>query len=306
MRMVVRGVGLALSVGLVAAACSAAPAASPSGGVASPSGAPASAGGDTVCAKEDLAVKTPGQLTIGTDNPAFEPWFAGGTPEGSEWEINDPSTGEGYESAVAYAVAEKLGFTEDEVTWVVVPFAQAYAPGEKTFDFALNQISITPERAEAVDFSEGYYDVNQAVVAVADTPAAEASSIEDLKGVLFGAQVGTTSYDYVVENVQPDQEPRVYDSNDAAIQALEAGQIEALVVDLPTAFFVTAAQMENGTIVGQFPPVGEQEQFGLVLEKDSPLTDCVDQAITALRADGTLDEIREEWLQNPDQPPVLE
>jgi polar amino acid transport system substrate-binding protein len=192
------------------------------------------------CAKDQLNLVQQGQLTIGTDNPAFPPWFAGGTPQGSPWEINDPSTGKGFESAVAYAVAGELGFSDAEVEWVEVPFNQSFKPGPKDFDFDINQISYVPERDEAVDFSESYYDVNQALVAVQGTPIADATTLEELSQYKFGAQVGTTSFAYIEENIQPDQDPAVYDTNNDAIRALENGQIDGLVVDLPTAFFVTA------------------------------------------------------------------
>jgi len=258
------------------------------------------------CARENLTLVEDGQLTIGTDNPAYPPWFEGGSPEGSQWEINDPATGEGFESAVAYAIAEELGFAEDEVEWVVVPFNQSFRPGPKSFDFDINQISFTEERASAVDFSESYYDVNQAIVTVAGSSIADATSIADLKDAKLGAQIGTTSYDYIVENIQPSQEPSVYDTNNDVISALNAKQIDGIVVDLPTAFFVVAAELDDGVIVGQFPAAGEQERFGLVLEQDSPLTPCVDAAIATLREDGRLEEIQQEWLADKVDAPVLE
>jgi polar amino acid transport system substrate-binding protein len=211
------------------------------------------------------------------------------------------------QSAVAYAVAEELGFAEDKVTWVAVKFDNAYAPGPKTFDFDINQVSYTPERAQTADLSDGYYFLSQALVAVAGTPIADARSIADLTGYQFGAQAGTTSYDTIVNVILPTKEPRVYDSNDAAIEALKNTQIDGLVVDLPTAFFVTAVQVENGVIVGQFPPtVGEQEHFSLVLAKDSPLTACVNHALGALKADGTLEQITQEWLADKVNAPVLQ
>ncbi|HET9546014.1 MAG TPA: ABC transporter substrate-binding protein [Gaiellaceae bacterium] len=261
---------------------------------------------EDTCAKESLNLVNPGQLTIGTDNPAFPPWFEGGTPEGSEWEINDPSTGEGFESAVAYAVAEELGFTEDEVEWTVVPFNQSFRPGPKDFDFDINQISFTERRAQNVSFSDSYYDVNQAVVALNSSPIADATSIADLADAKLGAPVGTTSYDYIVENVQPSQDPSVYDTLNDGVSALAAGQIDGLVVDLPTAFFITAVQVEDGTIVGQFPSVGEQEYFAMAFELDNPLVDCVNEALAALEEDGTLDGIQQEWLADKADAPVLE
>jgi polar amino acid transport system substrate-binding protein len=258
------------------------------------------------CSKDDLQTTTSGKLTIGTDNPAFPPWFDGGTPKGSKWEINDPSNGKGFEGAVAAAVAKKLGFAPTEVVWVVVPFDQSFKPGPKSFDFDINQISIKPERAKNVDFSEPYYDVNQALVAIKGTSLTKAKSIADLKDAKLGAQIGTTSLDYINDEIKPTKQPSVYNTNNDVISALKAKQIDGIVVDLPTAFFVTAVQVPNGTIVGQFPDAGTQEQFGLVLAKDSPLTACVDEAITALRDDGTLDSIQQEWLAKKANAPVLQ
>ena len=258
------------------------------------------------CAKEELTLVNAGGLTIGTDNPAFPPWFEGGTPEGSEWEINDPATGEGFESAVAYAVAEQLGFSEDEVEWMVVPFNLSFRPGPKDFDFDINQISYVEERDRAVDFSDSYYDVNQAVVTLQSSDFADAASIQDFQGAKLGAPVGTTSYDYVVENIQPGEDPAVYDTLNDAVSGLKNRQVDGIVVDLPTAFFITAVQVPNGTIVGQFPSVGGQEYFGMVFEEGNPLRDCVNEALAALREDGTLDSIQQEWLADKTDAPVLE
>lgn len=259
-----------------------------------------SAGTDTAaaasCDKASLALKTAGTLTLGTDNPAFPPWFGGGE-KNKPWEINDPSTGEGYESAVAYAVAEKLGFTPTEVTWKVIKFDTSFAPGPKDFDAFINQVSITPERAQNVDFSSGYYNVNQAVVGLGDKPIAQAKSIANLKKYKLGAAVGTTSLSAIEDKVQPDAKASVYNTNDDAVAALKAGQIDGIVVDLPTGYFVTAAQVEGSKIVGQFPTEGaEPEQFGMVLEKDSPLTACISTAVDDLRADGTLEKLETQWL----------
>jgi polar amino acid transport system substrate-binding protein len=258
------------------------------------------------CEKENLNLLVPGQLTIGTDNPAFPPWFEGGTSEGSPWEINDPGTGEGFESAVAYAVAEELGSSESEVEWVEVPFNQSFKPGEKDFDFDINQISYASKRDQAVDFSESYYDVNQALVAVEGSPIAEASSLAELQDAKLGAPIGTTSYDYIVNNIQPSEDPGVYDTLNDAISALENGQVDGVVVDLPTAFFITAVQVKDGVIVGQFPTVGEQEYFGIVFAEGNPLVPCVDQALQALKEDGTLAAIQQEWLADKADAPVLE
>ena len=245
-----------------------------------PSAAPTEAPTATpdACAPENLALKAPGVMTIGTDNPAYPPYFEKGdgtfTPP---WEdlgyTGDPGSGKGFESAVAYAVADKLGFAKDKVAWTVVPFTNAFAPGAKTFDFVINQVSYKPERAEAVDLSEGYYNLNQGVVALKDNPVAKAKTLADLKAYKFGAMVGTTSYDAIQKVIVPTTPAMVYDTNDAALEALKATQIDGLVVDLPTADFNVNVQIENsaGTIVGQLEPFGgTPEYFSLLLEKDSP------------------------------------
>ena len=220
--------------------------------------------------------------------------------------MGDPTSGEGFESAVAYAVAEELGFTAEEVEWVVVPFDQSFRPGPKDFDFDINQISYTEERDGSVDFSDSYYDVNQSVVALADSEIADATTIAELQDAKLGAPIGTTSYDYVVENVQPTEDPAVFNTLNDAVTALGNGQIDGDVVDLPTAFFITAVQVENGTIVGQFPAVGEQEYFGMVFEEGNPLRDCVNEALASLRESGELDAIQQEWLADKADAPVLE
>jgi polar amino acid transport system substrate-binding protein len=255
------------------------------------------------CEKGDLNLVNEGQLTIGTDNPAFPPWFGG--DEKKPWKVSDPRSGEGFESAVAYAVAEELGFSKDEVQWVVVPFNTAFAPGSKKFDFDINQISFKPARAKAVDFSDSYYNVNQALVVVEGTKIASAGSIAELKPYELGAQLGTTSYDYIVNNIKPSKQPAVYDTNDGAVQALKNQQIDGLVVDLPTAFFVTAVQVENSKILGQFPSVGGGEHFGMVFEKGNSLVRCVNEALSKLRSDGTLEDLQDQWLSKVAGAPVL-
>jgi polar amino acid transport system substrate-binding protein len=271
---------------------------------AAPTSAVTESAGANPCAKDQLQLVNAGRLTIGTDNPAYPPWF-GGKEEGV-WKISNPASGEGFESAVAYAVAEKLGFTRDEVDWTVVGFNNSFKPGPKDFDFDVNQISYAPKRAKAVDFSDSYYNVNQAVVALSTSKIAGATSIADLKDAKLGAPIGTTSYDYIVENVQPDVEPSVYDTLDAGVAGLKAKQIDGLVVDLPTAFYITAAQLENSKIVGQFPTVGEQEHFAMVFEKGSALVPCVNEALAALKDDGTLDQIQQTWLSDKASAPVLQ
>lgn len=257
------------------------------------------------CAPENLATLTAGTLMIGADNPAYPPYFEIGDPATPPWELGDPTNGKGFEGAVAYAVADRLGFAKDKVAWTVVPFNNSFAPGPKTFDFYITQVSYKPERATAVDLSDGYYFVNQAVVALKDSPIAAAKTIAELATYRFGAQVGTTSYDTIVNTVKPTAEVSVFDTNDAAIEALKNKQIDGLVTDLPTAFFVTAVQVEGGVIVGQFPAPAEGEHFSLVLAKASPLTTCVNQAIAALKADGTLEAITTEWLADKANAPEL-
>ena len=257
--------------------------------VASPTGTAAAAD----CSTANLKTRTAGKLTLATDKPAYEPWFS----------KDDPTNGKGYEAAVGYAIADKLGFGKDKVTWVRASFNSVVAPGPKSFDLDLNEVSITEKRRVAVDFSSGYYDVRQAVIARKGTKAAAAKSVADLAGLRLGAQVGTTSYKAITDQVKPTQQPRVYDTNDLAVAALKNGQVDALVLDLPTSFYATAAQVQDGVIVGQLPQAGGQpEQFGAVLDKGSPLTGCVTKAVDALRADGTLTKLQKTFLTDAGAP----
>jgi polar amino acid transport system substrate-binding protein len=249
-------------------------------------------------------VLNPGTLTVGTDNPAFPPWFAGGTKSGSPWKINDPSTGKGFESAVAYAVAKQLGFSRANVKWLYTPFARSYAPGEKSFDFDINEISYTPARAKVVSFSSSYYDVNQAIVVRKGTPIARVHTIAGLRPYKLGAQLGTTSYSYITSRIKPSQQAAVYQQNIAAVTALKNKQIDGLVVDLPTAFYVTAVQVPNSKILGQFPST-TGEHFGMVLAKGNPLTACVNRALSTLRKSGQLKRIQQTWLGKAAGAPVL-
>ncbi len=247
------------------------------------------------CATADLPVRLPGSLTIGTDSPAYPPWF-----------VDDkPANGEGFESAVAYAVAEQLGFDENDVTWVKVPFNNSYAPGAKRFDFDINQISITPKRQLVVDFSDGYYSASQAVITLKSTAGA-ASSLAALKDLRLGAQTGTTSLTAIRDDIQPTQEPLVFDSTNAAKQALLNDQVDAIVADLPTAFYISAVEIPDSTITGQFSPSGEPEEFGLLMEKGSELLPCVNEALQSLRDDGTLADIEQKWLSDVVDVPVLQ
>jgi polar amino acid transport system substrate-binding protein len=244
------------------------------------------------CSKENLTLVTPGTLTIGTDSPAYPPYFVD----------DDPTNGQGFESAVAYAVAENLGFTPAEVAWTVVPFNKSYAPGDKDFDFDINQISITPKRQKAVDFSNGYYTVNQAVVALKDSPIANATTLAELQAAKLGAQVGTTSLDFITDVVQPADQPYVYNDTNDAKSALNNGQIDGIVVDLPTAYYVTAVEIDDSTIVGQFPAQEGGEQFGLLFAKGNPLVSCVNSALDELAASGELQAIQDEWLAGDTAP----
>ncbi|WP_426321356.1 ABC transporter substrate-binding protein [Microbacterium sp. E-13] len=240
---------------------------------------------------------TPGKITIATGEPAYYPWVID----------DDPESGEGFEAAVAYAVAEELGFAADDVVWVRTGFEEAIAPGPKDFDVNLQQFSITDERKKSVDFSSPYYETTQVVVTTGSSPAADATSIADLKDLLIGAQTGTTSYTTIESVIQPTQGAQAFNTNDDAKLALENGQVDAIVVDLPTAFYISGAELTDGVLVGQLPtPEGETgDQLGFVLAKDSPLTSQVTEAVDALRKDGTLDELAAEWLGGEGEAPVL-
>ena len=266
------------------------------------------AGGTTTtaeasCDKESLDLVNAGQLTIGTDNPAFPPWFEG-TKEFDPWDPTTTPTKNGYEQETAYAIAEQLGFTDDEVKWTVIPFNQSFRPGPKSFDFDINQISYKPQRAEAVDFSDSYYDVEQAIVTVEGSKIDAAASIADLEDAKLGAQIGTTSLEAINDTIQPSSEPSVYDTNNDAVSGLKAKQVDGIVVDFPTALFMAAVQLDNGKVVGRLPAAEGGEYFGVVLEKDSSLTECVNEAIQAIKDDGTLDELEQKWLTG--SAPVLE
>jgi polar amino acid transport system substrate-binding protein len=247
------------------------------------------------CTPDQLDTYAPDKLTIATDDPAFPPYFVD----------DDPTNGEGFESAVAYAVADELGYTEDQVEWVVEPFNRSYAPGDKEYDFDINQISITPKRAEAVDFSSPYYEAKQAVVALKDSPVADASSIADVADADIGVQIGTTSLDAVDSVIQPSSDAQVFDTSNDVVSALKNGQVEAVVVDVPTAFYLTAVQVTDASIVGQFAGP-EGDEFGLLLQKDSSLTPCVSQAVDSLSESGELAQIEEEWLSAETDTPILE
>jgi polar amino acid transport system substrate-binding protein len=274
---------------------------------------PAASGTDTgttspsldPCATENLALYAPGTLTIATGNPAYKPWYTGEAEGDSEWipdqYTGDPYSGQGYESAFAYALAERLGLAEDQVAWVGVPFGKSFAPGAKEWDFAMQQISITDKRAEAVDFSVGYFDVNQALIANEGSAAIGVTTLAGLKDLRLGAPVGTTSLTAIEELVDPTDGGHAYDDLDLALKDLKNGQLDGVVVDFPTAFYGYA-----DVVVGQFPDVGgEQEQFGLAFEKGNALVSCVDQAIESMRDDGTLDALKDQWLETRTDVPTF-
>jgi len=259
--------------------------------------------GETEAAADDPAACAEGQtqmdgmLMVGTDSPAYDPWFS----------KDDPTNGKGFESAVAYAVAEQLGFGTDAVTWVTVPFNTSYKPGPKDFDFDINQISITPARAEVVDFSDGYYQAAQAVIALEDSPAAGATTLAELADLKLGAQTGTTSLTAIRDVISPAEDPAVFEDTSIAKQQLMSGQVDAILADLPTAFYITAVEIPKASIIGQFQPdTGEQEEFGMLFEKGNPLVECVNLALAALESDGTLDAIEQEWLSDTVGVPELQ
>jgi polar amino acid transport system substrate-binding protein len=243
------------------------------------------------------ATITEGKLTIATGEPAYYPYV-----------IDDaPDSGEGFEAAVAYAIAEELGYDAADVVWVRTTFEAAIQPGPKDFDFNLQQYTITEERAQNVDFSAPYYSTPQAVITVESSPAASATSIADLQGLLIGAASGTTSFEAIEETIQPTAGAQAFNNNDDAKLALETGQIDALVVDLPTAFYLSAVELTGGKIVGQLPQsAGISDEWGLVLTKDSPLTDAVNEALQRLIDSGRLQEITDAWLGSDQGAPVLQ
>jgi polar amino acid transport system substrate-binding protein len=247
------------------------------------------------CTPDKLQTHTAGELTVATDKPAYPPYF----------EDNDPTNGKGFESATAYAIADHLGYSRSEVNWVTVPFNSSYAPGPKDFDFDVNQISITPAREEHVDFSAPYYTANQAVVASKDSSAADATSLADLQDADIGVQIGTTSLDAVDSEIQPSSQPKVFNDSNDVVTALKEGQVDAVVVDLPTALYLTAAQVPTATIVGQFPAPGG-DQWGALLAKDSPLTACVSNAVDELRSSGELAKIESRWMSQAAGAPTLD
>jgi len=250
--------------------------------------------GASDCTPAQLETHTKGELTIATDKPAYPPYF----------EDDDPTNGRGFESAVAYAIADHLGFDKSEVRWTVEPFNSSYAPGPKDFDLDVNQISITPPREKAVDFSTPYYTANQAVVALKDSEAAGAKSLAELEDARIGVQIGTTSLEAVEDEIDPSEDPQVFNSSNDVITALKNGQVDAVVVDLPTALYVTAVQVPEATVTGQFPAPGG-DRWGALLDKGSPLTGCVSRAIEDMKESGELASIERRWMSRAAGAPVL-
>jgi polar amino acid transport system substrate-binding protein len=286
---------LALVLVLVAAGCGGSKSSSSSGDTG---GSSEAGGGKTAdasqCTPSGMETHKDGVLTVATDKPAYPPYF----------EDDEPENGEGFESAVAYAIGKQLGYPKGKIEWTVEPFDSSYAPGPKGFDFDLNEISITPTREKAVDFSAPYYSANQAVVALEDSDAAKAKSLAELKDTKIGVQINTTSLSTVDEEIEPSNKPEVFNSSGDVVTALKNGQVEAVVVDLPTALYLTAAQVENATIVGQFGKA-EGEEWGALLSKESPLTGCVSGAIEALEESGELEKITQRWMSQAAEAPQL-
>ena len=283
-------ISLAGAAALALAGC-AAEGSNPTGGGGTQT-ATNSAEAAAACAPSSLHTHTAGTLTVATDSPAYPPWF-----------VDDkPTNGKGYESAVAYAVAKQLGYPSSDVKWVVASFNSVIAPTPKTYDFDINEVSITPQRAKVIDFSSGYYDVAQVIVTLKSNTLSKVTSVAGLKNSRLGAQQGSTSYTAITDDIKPNRTPLEYPTNNLAVQALKNGQIDGLVVDLPTGFYLASAELHGAKIVGQLPVHGKPEQFGLVLEKGSSLTTCVSRAVQALRENGTLAALTKKWLASAGAP----
>lgn len=250
---------------------------------------PAANGGAKSCATEDLPLFEPGTLTVATDDPAFRPWFKGSSKHYS-----------GFEGELATEIADRLGL---EIKWVVEPFNKSYAPGAKDYDFDINQISITPEREKAVDFSDGYFNTNQGILALKDSPITGARSIDDLRSAQLGTQVGTTSAGFISTVIKPTSDPKIFDTTNDAKSALESGQIDALVTDVVTTVYLRDFEIDGSEVVGQYPT---EEAFGLLFEEGNPLRECVNEILSEIRSDGTLERLEKKWLQDYLSVPTLE
>lgn len=289
-----------LSLALLAAGCSSSPTTTPSegdSGVASSATASGADGSESLaCTPADMQTKEAGKLTVATGEVVFEPWMKDDKPE----------NGEGFESALVYALADKLGYKKDDVTWVRTGFDEAIKPGEKPWDFNIQQYSITDERKQVVDFSAPYYTVQQAIVAAKDAKVKDAKKVADLKSAKLGAHVGSTSLNYIDDEIKPDAPAQAYDDNVAAKAAIDAGQVDGVVFDLPTAFYVTAAEMPDTSIVGVLPQAEGGEEMGLLMPKNSPIKGCVDQAMGELDKAGELKSLQDKWLTASGDIPTLE
>ena len=300
---------------LLLAACSGAATAVPT---IAPTAAPASAA-PASAAPASVAPATPspsvsacaspqtlaaGKLTIGADNPAYPPYFQPdpSTAPNAKWQLGNPFNMQGFEASVAYAVAKAMGFDQSAVTWVPVAFDSAIAPGTKPFDMYLTQVSWSADRTKAVDLTDGYFDLNQAVVSLKANAISQVTTVAGLKAFKLGAPVGTTSYTYITENIQPIKAPSVFNDVDGAVKALQAKQVDGIVVDLPTAFYIRDAQLTGGNIVGYLPTVGDVEHFSILLNKGSALTGCANQALAAIKADGTLAGLAQKWIYDQGAP----
>jgi polar amino acid transport system substrate-binding protein len=230
-----------------------------------------------------------GVLTVATDRPAFPPWFEG-----------SPKNYSGFEGEIANEIAERMNL---DIEWVVEPFNRSYAPGAKDYDFDINEITITPEREQAVDFSDGYFENNQGVLALKDSPIADARSVADLKDAQLGAQVGTTGLNFIETVIQPNVQPKIFDTTNDSKAALESGQIDALVTDVVTTVYLRDFEIDNSVVVGQYP---KSEQFGMLFEEGNPLVDCINQVLDEMKSDGTLENLEQEWLQQYLRVPTLE
>jgi polar amino acid transport system substrate-binding protein len=283
-RFLVAAAAVAMAGGLTA--CGTTSTSTPTSSSSPPSGTGSTSTAVTSCTKSGIQhlLFTPGVLTVATDTPVFTPWFVN----------NTPANGKGYESAVAYAVASQLGFGRSQVTWVHEPFNSVYSPGPKAFDFDINEVSFTPQRAQAVTFSRSYYPVQQSIVALKGSAIAANHSPAQLKTYLYGDQIGTTGLGYINAEIQPTKQPKVFTTLALAASALEANRIDALVTDTPTAQFMATAQLKHAVLVAQFPTVGEH--YGLVLAKGNNLVTCVNQALATLSHNGTLASLRHKWL----------
>jgi len=280
----------ALLIGLLANACGSSKTTSTAKGSSTASATAAA----NPCAKSSLPLHTSGVLTVATDSPAYPPYF----------QDNKPFNGKGFESAVAYAIAGKLGFSPSEVKWTVEPFDSSYAPGPKSFDFDINEISITPARAKVVDFSVPYYTNPQGIIVAASSPYAHATSLAAFKGAKIGVQIGTTSLDAVNSEIKSSSQPQVFNTSNDVVSAFKIHRVDAIVVDLATAFDLTSTELSHATIAGQFNAPGG-DNWGVLLSKGSRLTACVNQAVTALRGDGTLGALSHRWIASAASVPVL-